>query len=109
MSGERKKATLKPITKLEPKKRDSLPEKPKEVVKKVLEVKKAEPIITVEEPKEVKQRAKPSENKYIRLAIDAKGEERKVFSDKVKNGEIKLAHYATDGDKGYHYYLVFKK
>jgi hypothetical protein len=126
MSGERKKAVLKPVTKLEPKKRVPLPEKvveekpvvvpvvkekvvKKEVVKKVVAVKKEEPIVVEEEPKEVKQRAKPSENKYIRLVTDANAEERKEVSDKVKNGEVKWAFYGTEGDKGYHYYLVFKK
>jgi len=122
MSGQRKKAVLKPVKKLEPKKRVVVPktkteETPKEVqsvqkkvVKKNVTVKTKEiPVIIEEEQKEVKQRAKPSENKYIKLAIDANQEERKVFGDKVKSGEIKFAYYVLEGDKGYHYYLVFKK
>ena len=53
-------------------------------------------------------RAKRSENKYIRLGMDAKMEERKAFSERVQKGELKLAYYATDSDVGYHYYLVIK-
>jgi hypothetical protein len=61
-------------------------------------------IKTSDEPK-----TKKSENKYVRIALDAKQEERNEFSQKVNNGELKYAYYATDNDKGYHYYLVIKK
>jgi len=97
MAIERKKVKLKEIPKVEPKKR----EKPMPELNPISEPE------TVQEQK--KPRAKPSQNKYIRLALDAKIEERKEFSDKVKNGELSLAYYATDGDKGYHYYLVINK
>jgi hypothetical protein len=93
MSTERKKAELKPITKLEPKQRV-----------KAQTVPTQEPIIEEEKPK-----IKRAENKYVRLALDANQEERSEFSLKVKNGEIRLAYYATESDKGYHYYLVIKK
>lgn len=101
MAQERKKAEPKPVVKAEPKKRETKPvakTEPKKEVK--VETK-------VEEPTEPK--AKRSENKYVRIALDAKAEERNEFSQKVKNGELKYAYYATDNDKGYHYYLVIKK
>ena len=133
MSEERKKAQPKPVVKIEPKKRvETTPvakvEPKKRVepkaaveVKPVVETKKkAEPKPIVKpqpvEPKIVlntedksETRAKRAENKYVRIALDAKADERNEFATKVKNGEIKFAYYATDNDKGYHYYLVLKK
>lgn len=121
MSIERKKVELKPINKLEPKKRIPLPEKviddiPTEVIIQKKFIKNVKPSskqetknVIGDEQKEVKQRAKPSDNKYVRLCMEANSEERKEFSDKVKNGELKLAFYAIESDKGYHYYLVLKK
>ena len=102
MSNERKKAQPKPIVKAEPKKREVAVKK--ETVK--VEVKKpvVKETVKPEEPK-----PKKSENKYVRLALDAKGEERNAIVEKVKSGELKLAYYATENDKGYHYYLVIKK
>lgn len=105
MTQERKKAAPKPVIKAEPKKREPKPivetvkPEPKKVVKQEIEVE-----VKTEEPK-----AKRSENKYVRVALDAKAEERNEFTQKVKNGELKYAYYATDNDKGYHYYLVIKK
>jgi hypothetical protein len=96
MSGERKKVQQKPIPKIEPKKR---------VQDSVADVKKTEP--KKEEKPEVKP--KKSEDKYVRVALDAKADERNEFTTRVKNGELKYAYYATDNDKGYHYYLVLKK
>lgn len=103
MSTERKKAELKPIIKLEPKQRV-----------KVQTVPTPTPIINVVEKPQViveeeKPKVKRAENKYVRLALDTNQEERAAFSIKVKNGEIRLAYYGTEGDKGYHYYLVIKK
>lgn len=100
MAQERKKAEPKPIVKLEPKKRvqTAVEEKPKKEVK-------VEPI--VEEQAEAK--VKRSENKYVRLSLEAKADEKLPFLEKVKSGELKYAFYAIDGDKGYHYYLVTKK
>ena len=100
MAQERKKIEPKPIIKAEPKKRVTQPlveETPKKEVETTVDVK-------VEEPK-----VKRSENKYVRVALDAKAEERNEFLQKVKSGELKYAFYATDNDKGYHYYLVIKK
>lgn len=93
MDTERKKTELKPITKLEPKQRGENQTLP------------ISNLIVEEEKPSVKR----SENKYVRIALDAKGEERSEFSAKVKIGEIKYAYYATDGDKEYHYYKILKK
>lgn len=101
MSAERKKVEKKPLVKAEPKKRVE----PTPVVKTVAK-KRPEPAPVVEEPKEKRTKA---EFKYIRIALDAKAEERNEMTQKVKNGEVKLAYYATDGDKGYHYYQVLNK
>lgn len=95
MSTERKKAELKPIVKLEPKQRVNP---------------KSEPLLKpIEIVEEEKPKVKRAENKYVRISLDAKQDERADIINKVKNGEIKWAFYATDGDKGYHYYLVTNK
>tara|TARA_R110000868_G_scaffold303943_1_gene564442 strand:+ start:155 stop:487 length:333 start_codon:yes stop_codon:yes gene_type:complete len=110
MSEERKKATLKPVAKVEPKKRVDtkamVAVKPdvETEVKKVVETKIE---LNTNDTTEIK--VKRAENKYIKIALDAKPEERSEFSSKVKSGEIKYAYYATDSDKGYHYYIVLKK
>jgi hypothetical protein len=111
MSAERKKVDPKPINKVEPKKRvepkqveKPTPKKREETVEQTTPKKMVIPSKTSDEPK-----TKKSENKYVRIALDAKQEERNEFSQKVKNGELKYAYYATDNDKGYHYYLVIKK
>jgi hypothetical protein len=101
MSAERKKAEKKPVLKLEPKKRVEPTPVPKVEPKKRAVVK---PVIV--EPTE---KVKRSENKYVRIAYDAKPEEKKEFSDRIQKGELKLACYAVDGDKGYYYYLIIKK
>lgn len=117
MSAERKKAEKKPVPKVEPKKRvetDSttivepkksvvVTSKSNKVVKEVI-TQVVNPIIL-----ETTEKVKRSENKYVRIAYDAKPEEKKDFNDKVQKGELKLACYAIDGDKGYYYYLVNKK
>jgi len=127
----KKRAEPKPVPKVEPKKRVEVKAevKPKEVAPKTkakAEVKPKEvtskPVAVKPVVKEVEKKvstpfiteatdAKPkrSENKYVRIALDAKPEEKKEFSEKVQKGELKLACYAIDGDKGYHYYLVIKK
>jgi hypothetical protein len=109
MSAERKKAEKKPVLKVEPKKRveptpvPKVEPKKRAVVKPVI-VEPVKPVIA--EPTE---KVKRSENKYVRIAYDAKPEEKKEFSEKVQKGELKLACYAVDGDKAYYYYLVIKK
>jgi hypothetical protein len=116
MSEERKKATPKPVAKVEPKKRvepEVIVETPKKKVEPKQpvvkpEVKKVEPKIVLNTD-DTDVKVKRAENKYVRVALDAKAEERNQFTAKVKNGELKYAYYATDSDKGYHYYLVLKK
>ena len=107
MSEERKKAVPKPVAKVEPKKR--VEPKVVEEVKPIVKAKPIEPkiVLNTDDTSEVK--VKRAENKYVRVALDAKAEERNQFTAKVKNGELKYAYYATDSDKGYHYYLVLKK
>ena len=89
-------------TKIEPKKR--------ELVK--LEPKKREvpiPLPVIEPKVEVPKETKPKRvDKYIRIAHDASMDERKQFASRVEKGEITLAYYAIDNDKGYHYYIVNK-
>jgi len=122
MSEERKKAQPKPVVKVEPKKRVEIKPvakvepkkrvKPKVVVEEVqliVKTKPVEPKIVLDTNNTTEVKVKRAENKYIRIALDAKPEERNEFSAKVKSGEIKYAYYATDNDKGYHYYIVLKK
>jgi len=119
MCAERKKVAPKPVIKAEPKKRVDAE---KTEVKK--QEKKVEPKKRVEQAKaskpspkkrdEVvneteKPKTKRSEDKYIRIALDASSDERKIFTDRVAKGELKLAYFAVENDKGYHYYLVIKK
>lgn len=126
----KKRVETKPVVKAEPKKKvePKIVEEvkpivdikkkaePKQVVKPVVGVKKkvveqpiVDPKILLNTEEKSETRAKRAENKYVRIALDAKGEERNEFSTKVKNGELKFAYYATDNDKGYHYYIVLKK
>ncbi len=92
-------------TKLEPKKREIPKLEPKK-----REVPIALPVIeAAPEVKETPKETKPKRvDKYIRIAQDASMEERKQFAGRVEKGEITLAYYAIDNDKGYHYYIVNK-
>lgn len=111
--GERKKVVKKPIEKVEPKKRVQTKPIPKfEPKKRVVDDKKqdkspSKKIVLPPEPTETK--AKKNEYKYVKIALDAPQEERRIFTERVQKGEIKLAYYAIDGEIGYHYYIVLKK
>jgi hypothetical protein len=95
MSTERKKAELKPIVKLEPKQRVNP---------------KSEPLLKpTEVVEEEKPKVKRAENKYVRISLDAKQDERADIINKVKKGDLRYAYYATDNDNGYHYYQILKK
>jgi len=110
MSAERKKADKKPVPKVEPKKRvEPTPVAKVEPKKRVVTT--PTPVVKeiVNPSIEATEKVKRSENKYVRIAYDAKPEEKKEFSEKVQRGELKLACYAVDGDKSYYYYLVLKK
>lgn len=112
MSAERKKADKKPVPKVEPKKRVEATPVPKVEPKKRAVVKApTKPVVeeVVNPTIEATEKVKRSENKYVRIAYDAKPEEKKEFNDKVQKGELKLACYAVDGEKAYYYYLVIKK
>ena len=92
-------------TKLEPKKRviPNLEPKKREVP---IPLPIIEPVVEVKEtPKETKPKRV---DKYIRIAQDASMDDRKQFASRVEKGEITLAYYAIDNDKGYHYYIVNK-
>lgn len=95
MGNERKKATSKPVPIIEPKKRQNpLPE--------------LNPIIELE-PEIKKQRAKPCDDVYVKIAMGSNSLENRKISDSIQNGELKLAYYTVENDKGYHYYLKIKK
>lgn len=103
MSTERKKAELKPIVKLEPKQRVNPKSEP--LLKPIAKV-VDKPIEVVEEEK---PKVKRAENKYVRISLDAKQDERADIINKVKKGDLRYAYYATDNDNGYHYYQILKK
>lgn len=85
MSKERKKVEKKELPKVAPKKRpEPIPDPPKE-------------------------RKSKSDDKYVRIAIDAKQAEFNAMSDRVKNGEVKWSHFALDGNNSYHHYLILQK
>lgn len=44
--------------------------------------------------------------KFIRLATNAPQDKRKEVSDKVSKGQLKLSHFAVDGENSYHYYQI---
>lgn len=48
------------------------------------------------------------EDKYVRLAEDAKQEKFNEMGRKVAEGLVEWSFYGIDGDKGYHYYLVLE-
>lgn len=99
MNKNRKKVEKKPIVKVAPKKKVAA--KP---IAKVVPKKRPEP-----EPEPPKEKKVKSEDKYIRVASDAKIEEFKAMSDRVQAGEVKWAYYAFDTTKGYHHYIVLPK
>jgi hypothetical protein len=109
MSEERKKAAPKPVAKVEPKKRVKPTPKVEPKVVAEVKAKPVEPKIVLDTNDTTEVKVKRAENKYVRIALDAKPEERVEFTSKVKSGELKYAYYATDNDKGYHYYIVLKK
>lgn len=57
----------------------------------------------------IEAKPKKSEDKYIRIALNATAEERKEITDKLAKGELKMGYFADDNGVAYHYYLVVKK
>ena len=51
---------------------------------------------------------KVGDDKFIKLAEDATSEEFKTIGDRVQKGEVRWHHYAVDGNKNYHHYLIIK-
>lgn len=122
MGIERKKAVPKEIVRVEPKKRVETkapiivePKKrvestPVVIIEPKIEVKveiKKEPIL--EEQKVKRSKNRPADGTYVRIALDAKAEERKILNERVLKGELKSAYFAVDGNKSYHYYLEIQK
>jgi hypothetical protein len=58
------------------------------------------------EPPKPKKTKIQIEYKFVRVATDAPQEEFKAVGDRVQAGELKWHHYASDGNKGFHHYLV---
>lgn len=97
MAKERKKAKSKPVPTIEPKKRQHpLPE-----LNPIIEI--------IPEPEIKKTRAKPSDDVYVKIAMGGSADEHRKINDGVQNGELTLAYYTVENDKGYHYYLKTKK
>lgn len=44
--------------------------------------------------------------KFVRLATNATSDKRKEVADKITKGQLKLSHFAVDGELSYHYYEV---
>lgn len=59
-------------------------------------------------PKTTRKCTPQLERKFVRLSENASKESREKISERVKNGELKWAYYAVDGNTRYHYYLVLK-
>lgn len=65
-------------------------------------------IIGINTPPEIK--VKLSDDKYIKVPLgSATDEERTSINGKVQRGEVKMSHFAVDGNKSYHYYLILKQ
>lgn len=74
-------------------------------VKKEIKIKKIIDVISVD----IVEVEKRNENKYTRISAENYKDSYETINVKVKNGELKWAHYATEGDKGYHYFMNIKK
>ncbi len=46
--------------------------------------------------------------KFIKVATNADIKERKAISERLQKRELKLSHFAIDGDISYHYYEIIK-
>ena len=44
--------------------------------------------------------------KFVRLATNAPSDKRKEVADKISKGQLKLSHFAVDGELSYHYYQI---
>lgn len=95
MSTERKRVELKPIPKAVPKKREGS-EKPIDIISVITEPKASK------EPK-VKKVPEP---KYVKIFLEGNQQDFKAIGDRVMKNEVVWSHYTTEGDKGYHYYLI---
>jgi hypothetical protein len=105
MAKERVRVKAKPIKPIQPKKRvkPTIDETKKPI--KEVKSKKVIDVISVETV-DVEKR---NENKYSKISAENYKDSYETINVKVKNGELKWAHYATEGDKGYHYFIHIKK
>ena len=103
MKEERKKVERSPIGSITPKKRE-------EPVEPLIPKPKTQEIVTTDnskiEPK-FEETVKTS-LKFVKVCDGSKPEQRKEIGDRVMRGELKWHHYAIDGDKGCHHYLILK-
>jgi len=103
MKEERKKVERNPIGSITPKKRVESVEpitpqvKTQEIVKTV----------TAKAETKIEETVKTT-LKFVKVCDDSKPELRKEIGDRVMRGELKWHHYAIDGDKGCHHYLILK-
>jgi hypothetical protein len=93
---ERKRIEKKSVVEIKPKVRGKNDITPKKVIVKD----------TTPQPK--KPRVRLSEDKFIRVSLDSKPEERKDIGERIQRGELVWGYYGVDNDKGYIYYLETK-
>jgi len=108
MNKQDNKKRIKPksIPKLEPKKRETNILKDG---KKIDTTSISHKIILPSIEDEIETKQKKSEYKYLKLALNAPQNERRVLGERLQKGEIKITHYAVDGNNGYTYYIELKK
>jgi hypothetical protein len=103
MKEERKKVERNPIGSITPKKRVE----PVEPI--THQIKTQEIVTTVSSKAEPKvDEAVKTALKFVKVCDGSEPELRKEIGDRVMRGELKWHHYAIDGDKGCHHYLILK-
>jgi hypothetical protein len=98
MAKERKKVVRKPLPTVAPKQR-VLPKSKKSSTKPAPKA----------EPKPVEYEGPKHNLKFVKICEGSKIEEFRGAGERVMRGELKWHHYAVDGNKGCHYYLIIKK
>jgi hypothetical protein len=92
--------------------------KPKKTIKKVppkASAKKVTKKTTLAEaakakiPVVKKKRRAKNPRVHVRISENATKDKFSAMWERVKDGELKWAYYAIDGNVGYHHYLVLKK
>lgn len=114
MAKERKKVEKEVIPEVKVRKRAEKEIVPEIAPKKRTEAEKPKPLINEDGVSNefltsTETKPKRSEDKYVRIAMGCKPEERKEITDKVNKGELVFGYYAIDNEIGYHYYRIVKK